>query len=26
VDPVGFDLRRRSGKDPGSSHRPFEKD
>jgi hypothetical protein len=26
VDPVGFDLRRRSGREPGSSHRPFEKD
>jgi alkylhydroperoxidase family enzyme len=26
VDPVGFDLKTRSGKDPANSHRPFEKD
>jgi 4-carboxymuconolactone decarboxylase len=25
VDPIGFDLKTRSGKDPASSHRPFEK-
>ena len=24
VDPIGFDLKTRSGKDPGSSSRPFE--
>jgi 4-carboxymuconolactone decarboxylase len=26
VDPVGFDLKRRSGTDPDSSNRPFEQD
>lgn len=26
VDPIGFDLKTRSGKAPGSSNRPFEKD
>jgi alkylhydroperoxidase family enzyme len=26
VDPVGFDLRTRSGREPGGSARPFEKD
>jgi 4-carboxymuconolactone decarboxylase len=26
VDPIGFDLKTRSGKDPGRSNRPFEQD
>ncbi|MBW8754140.1 MAG: carboxymuconolactone decarboxylase family protein [Sphingomonadales bacterium] len=26
VDPIGFDLKRRSGQDPDASHRPFEND
>jgi alkylhydroperoxidase family enzyme len=26
VDPIGFDLQRRSGREPDSSHRPFERD